>query len=161
MIKTVRAGYKVKRFHTVDLIVGETVGHHSANVAMLCVILNGDAPIRSELMAAALTHDVLEQFTGDIPATAKWASAALSAALHDMEERYTTFSYDLTAEECKLMKTADMLDLCFKCLEELKMGNSTVHHIWRNGVNYLRRNYAQNEVLQTILQEMENDYESK
>lgn len=135
----VRNGNRVKRYHTIDLIVQETVGHHSSNVAMLCVLLSRGRP-RAELLIAALTHDLEEQFTGDIPATAKWYSPALCAALNDMEDAHALFHTDLMAEECRILKQADMLDLCFKCREEIKMGNEAMVTVLSRGIASLLAN---------------------
>jgi len=137
-ISYIRKGMNVQRFHTTNLIVGETVGHHSANVAMLCMQILPEC--RVELVAAALSHDLAEQYTGDVPAQAKWASASLKAALDNMEDQYQRFSYDLTANELRVLKQADMLDLCFKCLDELHMGNRTVLPMLHRGIHWLRHN---------------------
>jgi 5'-deoxynucleotidase YfbR-like HD superfamily hydrolase len=140
-IKHYRRGNKVKRYHTVDCHVQETVGHHSANVAILCTIIS-EQPPSVPLLMAALTHDTTEQFTGDVPATAKWDSPELAAALKKMEERLTRNHYDtlLKHHEKRVLKQADMLDLCFKALEEVKMGNQEFGHILRRGLDYLRTN---------------------
>lgn len=139
-IKRYRAGNKVKRYHTCDTLVEETVGHHSANVAVLCVLLSEEKPSAALLMAA-LTHDMAEQFTGDIPATAKWSSDKLKDALDDLEQRYSGYWFPhtvLTHRENKVLKQADMLDLCFKALEEINMGNQQFKPILHRGVDYLR-----------------------
>ncbi len=141
-IQRYRNGNRVKRFHTVDTLVGETVGHHSANMAILCVLLSEDKPSVALLMAA-LTHDMAEQFTGDIPATAKWASDPLKEALDAMERRFDRYWFNsspLTPRECKVLKQADMLDLCFKALEEINMGNNQFRPILARGIDYLRTN---------------------
>ena len=39
-MQVIRRGNRVKRFHTVDLLVPETVGHHSANVMAILVELH-------------------------------------------------------------------------------------------------------------------------
>lgn len=141
-IKRYRDGNRVKRYHTVDALVGETVGHHSANMAILCVLLSEDKPSVALLMAA-LTHDMAEQFTGDIPATAKWESAELKQALAAMEARFDRFWFNstpLTPRELRVLKQADMLDLCFKALEEINMGNNQFRPILHRGLDYLRTN---------------------
>jgi 5'-deoxynucleotidase YfbR-like HD superfamily hydrolase len=137
-ITYIRKGMNVQRFHTTNLIVGETVGHHSANVAMLCMQILPTC--RLELVAAALSHDLAEQYTGDVPAQAKWASAALKAALDNMETEYQRFTHDLTDRELRVLKQADMLDLCFKCVDELHMGNRTVLPMLHRGLHWLQHN---------------------
>lgn len=131
-----RSANKVKRYHTIDLIVPETVGHHCANVALLCAHIAGNPS--AELLLAALTHDYAEQFTGDIPATAKWAYPALESVLGQIEAEVDQYNLKLTETEKFILKQADMLDLCFKCVEELKMGNTTVKPILERGINWIR-----------------------
>jgi 5'-deoxynucleotidase YfbR-like HD superfamily hydrolase len=134
-----RNGNKVKRYHTVDTLVSETVGHHSANVAQIVLALY--PACSKELLVAALNHDLAEQYTGDVPATAKWASSRLASALKEVEEGYMLpFAVDLTSHEKCLLKQADMLDLCFKCVEELQLGNKQIRPLIRRGFQFLREN---------------------
>ena len=142
LAKTHRAGNNVKRYHTVNMLVQETVGHHSANVAILCVILSKNRPSVNLLMAALL-HDMAEQFTGDVPATAKWSSEALSKALTKLELEVWDCLMPrpgLTEMERRILKQADMLDLCFKTLEEYQLGNKGALLILRRGLSYLSSN---------------------
>ena len=134
----IRGGNRVKRYHTVDILVPETVGHHSANVAMLCALVVGKPS--ANLLLAALTHDSVEQFTGDIPATAKWFSEALNSDLKDMEKAHEFYKVELTPEEEVVLKQCDMLDLCFKCLEEARMGNREAVAILNRGMVWLQAN---------------------
>ncbi len=141
-IKRYRDGNRVKRYHTVDTVVGETVGHHSANMAILCVLLSEEKPSAALLMAA-LTHDMAEQFTGDIPTTAKWESKELKEALASMEARFDRYWFNstpLAPRELKVLKQADILDLCFKAVEEINMGNNQFRPILARGLDYLRTN---------------------
>jgi 5'-deoxynucleotidase YfbR-like HD superfamily hydrolase len=155
MIRYIRDGMRVRRYHTVDMNVTETVGHHSANVAMLCQVLHPTC--RKELLLAALTHDLTEQFTGDIPATAKWDSPALGYALNDLEERHDRFPTDLTVFELSVLKQADMLDLCFKCAEEVRMGNGFAATILARGVAYLRRSKPL-EATKQFIRELDHEF---
>lgn len=156
LFRSCRAGTRVKRYHTVDTMVGETVGHHSANVAILCVLLSEQKP-SANLLMAALTHDLAERGTGDVPATAKWDSPLLAIALKEAEEQYNIkFHKGLTEEEDRVLKQADMLDLCFKALEEIKMGNSEFLPILRRGLGWLR---GHNPLVTTsrILRELQHE----
>lgn len=158
VIQRYRNGNRVKRYHTVDTLVGETVGHHSANMAILCVLLSEDKPSVTLLMAA-LTHDMAEQFTGDVPATAKWESKELKSALADMERRFDRYWFNsspLMPRELKVLKQADMLDLCFKALEELHMGNNQFRPILARGIEYLRTNEPLPATIQ-LLKEIQNE----
>lgn len=139
MIRMIRNGNRVKRYHTVDTLVTETIGHHSANVAHIVLAIN--LHCRKELLVAALFHDIAEQYTGDVPATAKWASEKLAKALKEVEESYAMgYAENLTARERCILKQADMLDLCFKCFEEYQLGNKQILPLIRRGFQFLRDN---------------------
>ena len=86
-------------------------------------------------------HDLAEQYTGDVPATAKWVSQPLKRALDMLEnfwhEHHDLLLPELTEREAKVLKEADMLDLCFKMLEEYQMGNCMATTIFDSGIAWL------------------------
>lgn len=133
-----RKGNAVRRYHTLNILVEETVGHHSANVAMLCDLLANHQP-SANLLKAALYHDLAEQYTGDIPATAKWQWPMLKDCLEIIENSQLP-TIVLTELEQRILKQADMLDLCYKCDEELRMGNTNVLPIFHRGIKWLAEN---------------------
>ena len=156
-IQIMRAGTKVKRFHTLDLIVPETVGHHSCNVALMLTVLTNE--VSGELLAAALYHDLAEQYTGDVPATAKWESPRLARALKRLEQYHFPAPHTLSKYETKLLKQADMLDLCFKVLEEVQMGNLPMGAVLERGLTWLRENEPTKVVIE-LIKEIEHEYYS-
>ena len=89
-------------------------------------------------------HDLAEQYTGDTPATAKWVSQPLKRALDGLEidwhARNDLIMPHLTEREAKVLKEADMLDLCFKMVEEYRMGNKGALPILANGMAHIERN---------------------
>jgi 5'-deoxynucleotidase YfbR-like HD superfamily hydrolase len=156
LVKKFRAGMAVRRYHTVNLIVGETVGHHSCNVAWLVTLLTEEPS--TALIQAALLHDVAEQWTGDVPATAKWMSSNLHKELNALEDNlhmyHELWKPDLTPEEAAILKQADMLDLCFKMVEELEMGNQYARPILVRGIEWLMA-HNPSEVTLELLRDME------
>lgn len=139
--KLLRVGSNVKRYHTESLIHSETVGHHSCNVALLCYILT-DHQCTKGLLLHALTHDQAEKYIGDIPAPAKRASLEFAEYIRQMENFLTPEGllppYSLSSpEEYAIFKAADYLDLCYKCLDELEMGNRKILPVLNNGICYL------------------------
>lgn len=150
-----RAGTRVKRFHTLDLVVPETVGHHSCNVALLISIITDE--VSGELLRAALNHDLAEQYTGDVPATAKWQSPRLAKELKRLEQFHFPYEASLTPYETKLLKQADMLDLCFKSLEEVHMGNFPMETVLERGLTWLRENEPTAVVVE-LIKEIEHEY---
>ena len=136
-----RKSNDVLRYHTIPPIKSETVGHHSAGVAILCIAISELKP-SIQLLMAALLHDMHESKTGDIPAMAKWDSPELASALHQLEKRYDShfmpFPNLLTDYEQRVLKQADMLDHCFKAKEEMRMGNQQYSQVFNRGMKYLR-----------------------
>ena len=144
-ILQLRNGMRTLRFHTVPTIHEETIGHHSGNVALLCLWLKPDAS--ADLLRAALLHDLAEQFTGDVPAPAKWSSQNLDNALSELEEKHLRYMGvympmltqpwvgNLTEQDC--LKAADMLDLVLRCTEERLMGNKQMWRVIERGWDYL------------------------
>jgi 5'-deoxynucleotidase YfbR-like HD superfamily hydrolase len=126
----VRSGGKVLRCHTVPVHKNETVAHHSWGVAMLLMKFNPKTT--KTLLCAALTHDVTEVFTGDVPAQAKWQFPELREALDNAETQYSRIldlDFQLTEEEQHWLKVCDHIDLILYSLEEIYMGNHNVREI--------------------------------
>jgi hypothetical protein len=140
VIKTVRNGNAVKRWHTRRMLTTDTVGEHTANVIIILLMLE-TSPSKS-LIYAALLHDTAEQWTGDIPATAKWSSPELKFACDNLERKMLDDNYlalpHLTEHEQLALKWADMLDLLYRCIDELELGNTTMREVFDRGVTYLR-----------------------
>lgn len=132
------AGY-VRRYHTIQTIGHQTVAEHSFHVAMILLELtNGQAS--AELLKAALYHDLPEVFTGDIPATAKWASPPLVQSLKLLEDVFDNdynLVVNLSEDDKKLLKFADMAELVMYSLDQLRLGNRNMISIAERGVNYL------------------------
>ncbi len=149
-----RVGFLVKRFHTLPTIVEETVGHHSANVALICDILT-DGEASKEIIIAALKHDIPEQWTGDIPAPAKWIDPNFNDMIKKVEKNWATQTGykipELVGDDLLVLKAADMLDLCFKCVEEITLGNVTFMPIFINGIHYLSKLPLQGKVAGNVM----------
>jgi 5'-deoxynucleotidase YfbR-like HD superfamily hydrolase len=123
-IATIRAGGKVKRCHTLQTIKTQTVAEHSWGVALL--VHKFFPSCNKAVILAALTHDISEVITGDVPADVKWKSEGLKNILDDLESEVNkTLEIDFfLAEESKIaLKLCDSLELLLFCAEELFMGN--------------------------------------
>lgn len=156
MIHKWRRGNEVKRFHTVKRLREETVGHHSANVCGILLAL--DKHCSRDLLVAALTHDLAEQHTGDVPAPAKWESDNLRNTLRHVEvnwlvehvEPHLTGGTSLWEEA--MLKLADMTDLVLSCIEEKRMGNAYAVPLINRGMEYIRDLQVNEEYKQKALQ---------
>lgn len=125
MIKELRRGTAVKRFHAAYRLQEETVGHHSCNVALLLLRLWPGC--RGELIVAALTHDIAECYTGDVPAPFKWDNPDIAKGLKEGEEEWLQANKvpvpELTPYEKIMLKAADLADLAMSSMEEVNRGN--------------------------------------
>lgn len=139
IIKAARNGNAVKRWHTRRMLTSDTVGEHTANV--LAIIFALDSRPSRNLLQAALYHDIAEQWTGDIPATAKWRSPMLKQVCDALEDEMmlenSIQAPTLENDEWLTLKWADMLDLLYRCFDEIELGNSTMHEVFKRGVDYL------------------------
>ena len=137
-VQVIRAGNRVQRFHTKEVLRKETVGHHCANVAGLLVEIYHRAhrtlppPV---LLTHALFHDSAEQHTGDVPAPAKWGNIDLREALHSAELRFCSDSgipilwMRLSPSEQQVFRFADAFDCWVFFMEEKRLGNRMVDWI--------------------------------
>lgn len=140
VVKTIRAGNAVTRWHTRRMHRYETVGEHTVNVLAIVYALAGTPS--PDLIGATLLHDTAEQWTGDVPATAKWEMPTLKENLDALEEKMMHQNMlsvpDITEDEKIVLKWADMLDLCYTCLDELNMGNRSISEVFDRGIEYLK-----------------------
>jgi 5'-deoxynucleotidase YfbR-like HD superfamily hydrolase len=135
-----RAANGVKRFHTSYRIRDESVGHHSANVCAILLYLNPECS--RELLVYALMHDWPEEYTGDLPAPAKWQNPTLDRALHEAESHYWShrlgaYPPELSNDELMYLKLADMIDLILSSYDEVHMGNQFACELAQNGEMYI------------------------
>lgn len=75
-VETVMRLHAVKRWHMIDTTRMQTLAEHSANVALLSMMIATTAPTHffgdpTSVAAYSLVHDVAEAFTGDIPTHTK------------------------------------------------------------------------------------------
>lgn len=116
----------VQRFHSTPGITKQTISEHSWGVALIVQYL---APTCSKrLIMAALTHDVAESITGDIPAPVKWADPNVSQLFSIMEKQaekklgVDQFLEGLSEQEEIILKLADTLEGMFYCNKRMFVG---------------------------------------
>lgn len=131
-------GANVTRYHTVPTLITETVGHHSHGVALLTCMLSPVEP-SANLIFAALTHDLAEHQTGDIPAPSK-RRFGIGDQINALEERLLEnsgwASEELTAVEVRTLKLADVAQGALFCVEEIKRGNSRMKAVLGRYLSY-------------------------
>lgn len=136
-LKFIIAGTEVIRYHTVTTLMRETVGHHSHGVACLALVLRPDA--NRELLIAALYHDLAEHQTGDIPSPAK-REYGIGEQVDQLEHRLMSeagLDYpQLTADEARTLKLADIAHGALFCVREMSLGNLRMRHVYDRYMSY-------------------------
>lgn len=143
-IELLAAAGRVKRFHNTPTILTQTVGEHTWLVMGLVLMLceDMDRTRIADILYAAFMHDVPEAATGDIPAPAKRAmgnEGRMDLACY--ESRVLKWAGmtepDLSEEEARTVKIADILEGVIRCRIEVALGNSHAHDIGFKFSQYL------------------------
>jgi 5'-deoxynucleotidase YfbR-like HD superfamily hydrolase len=145
-----RGGY-TRRYHGIRMIMEDTVGHHSYNVAQIIRFIAADLPFDRYglLLCAALDHDVAECIVGDMPAPTKrrlpnYPGHTFREVYGEMEARVMEengmddVTLLLNAEEAMLLKAADAMDGMRFCMQEIRMGNTFAISIGEAFRSYVR-----------------------
>ena len=154
---------QIKRYHATPLHQNETVAEHSFYVAIiaraLCGLLTekGVKVNTLEVVDKALIHDIEEMFSGDIIQPFKHANSTLRKLIGKLNEKFVDAAFEglpkklarhfkiLWGEyhlegklEDKIVKIADRLSLVAYCLEQIRLGNTYMVEILKNGVKLLK-----------------------
>jgi 5'-deoxynucleotidase YfbR-like HD superfamily hydrolase len=139
-IDFIRRGSEVQRFHTMRTIQRNDVGHHSFHVAWLAWLMSPrDA---HGVVMAALTHDLAEHRTGDLPGDFK-KDMGLSDDFAAYENKLMAgvgleqLGECLLPEEARILKLADLMEGCFFCISERSLGNDRLGHVFANYRRYI------------------------
>jgi len=145
-ITRLREGGNVTRCHTVPHHGHYDVAQHSWGVTILLTQLYPEASGR--LLRAALTHDVEERWTGDVPAFCKWAHQKVRDGLEEAEDCIRSLvglegKLGLDEVERMWLKAADLLDLWLWCHDQRAMGNRNVEPLMSNIARWFAENQHQ------------------
>ena len=138
----------IKRWALMRSVREENIMEHSQQVAVIAhalglinnKILGGNADI-TKIVLLAQYHEVGEVITGDLPTPIKYFNPEIRDAYKDLEKKACERIISMLPEELKqdykeyilpdtetieykLVKYADRLAAYFKCVEEVKAGNS-------------------------------------
>lgn len=137
LLTAFRAGGGVRRFHTARVICENTVAEHTFGVmCILDAIYDGFVP--SDVMRAALFHDIAEHKYGDIPGPVK--RFLDNDRLREAEAQYETsigVHVTLGGREQRILKFADNVDGFLFCHDEYMRGNKTLIKIASNYLEYI------------------------
>lgn len=140
-ISFMRRATLVRRYHQEFTHETDTVGKHSAGVALFVDLIDPEAS--KDMIMAALSHDLGEVVLGDIPAPTKRQlpieareviNKIEDKALEDMGYHYVN---KLSEGEHLLLKLADYCDGLSYCTEEVARGNRAMKYVGDNYKKYL------------------------
>jgi 5'-deoxynucleotidase YfbR-like HD superfamily hydrolase len=132
------SGGSVKRYHTLPTIGEQSVASHSWGVTLILQWLYPN--ISKIALVKALTHDVIEKQTGDMPSPTKWNNPALAKEIAEVEKRVEKelgVDYPISDEEKMYCKHADLFELLLYCHNQRSLGNTNVTAVFSNGVEKL------------------------
>lgn len=127
LVLATREGGATERCHGTPHHGSYSVGLHSYNAVSLLLRLHPGPSI--ELVKALMWHDVVERWTGDVPAPAKWAHEGLRNALTELEEtleRHWDIKQPLTKTEGLWLHWCDLMEFYMWTEEQLALGNRNV-----------------------------------
>jgi 5'-deoxynucleotidase YfbR-like HD superfamily hydrolase len=154
------AGANVRRYHTVNTIATETVGHHSHQVAALVFLLDEHPSV--DLVYSALTHDLAEHVTGDVPAPSK-REFGISDQFNRLEEKLLQSSgwngNTLDPQDARTLKLADIAQGALFCVEEMQRGNRLMKVVFDRYIGYAESMVlcGAEKVLFSTIKEMSNE----
>ncbi len=136
----------IHRWSLMRNTVPENDAEHSLQVAMIAHAIAIIARDRygkdvdpEHVLSLAVYHDATEVMTGDLPTPVKYHSDELRCAYHRLEElsadrllallpedlqpAYNPYMKQASGYEHTLVKAADRISACIKCMEEQRAGN--------------------------------------
>lgn len=145
-LETCLSSGQIQRYHTLPTIGQESVAEHSYGVALIVLYLTEGTP--GKLLQWALTHDVAEAAIGDVPAPVKWKHPILNTALEAIEEEFNqenNIEIKLTGDQKVLAKYADLLQMCWYALQQVRLGNHNMKKVFYNASKYILDELPRNE----------------
>lgn len=131
-------GGEVSRYHTIRTLQEETVAAHSFGVAWFVYMLRPSSC--ATLIMAALAHDLAEQYTGDLPAPSK-RELGIGRQFGEFEDRLLRaqgLSFELDAEQSRILKLADCLQGMLFCIRDRSLGNRGVDIVCQRYQDYIQ-----------------------
>lgn len=131
---------RIKRWHTSDL-PAQQLSEHSWGVAMIVCRIVAHGDLSSDLIMAALVHDLAESTTGDVPAHIKWDNPDMGRVLDKLENDFNTrhkIKFSLTDLEEHILRWADTFELCLYADHQRELGNKYANVVLKRGLGRLR-----------------------
>jgi 5'-deoxynucleotidase YfbR-like HD superfamily hydrolase len=123
-------GGDVKRFHTHPTIGSQTVAEHSWGVCVVLMRLYPDCSMK--LLMTAVTHDMTEAETGDIPFLVKRQHPEVKTVFDKIEHHQESIlniphNSDLDEEDRRRLKVADYVESMLYCIRQAELGSKTMN----------------------------------
>ena len=145
---------RTKRWHTHDMLKEQNLADHQWGVALIVMTI---MPGRYNLLKAALTHDLGEAVTGDVPYTGKKMYPEIKRlteqAEYEFAVRYGTAT-SLTAEDAAILAWADMLEAYLHAKREVSLGNTTMKYVVDKALEALISMGSPNKIAYELLKEV-------
>lgn len=135
-LKFIANASRVVRWHTASVLHRETLGEHHGMVAQLLLLIFPDCS--KEALAYAVTHDVGELITGDIPSPTKDALDIREAVadLENSEENpFHTLSLEISEIDYNQVLVCDILARVMYLWLERRMGSVHLMHKLHNAMH--------------------------
>lgn len=152
LLTLIKAGI-TKRWHTKLTLKEQSVAEHSWGVAM---IVNHIYPNNAALIMAALTHDLHEIESGDIPYPFKKKYPEVGRQIGLQEDQFCRdngIDFALGEEFKHALKWADMFELYLYCRREISLGNQLMYDTLDTAFKVLRDMGPPNERAEKLFKE--------
>lgn len=110
--KSLHSSGRVTRWHTHGRAMQQSTAEHAWGVAAIILAIRPDAS--AELLRAAILHDAHEVDFADVPYPVKRRYAEIAEVedciQQDFLDRHNQPQFNLTPDECRLLKAADRLE---------------------------------------------------
>jgi len=129
--KLLQAG-EVVRYHNHSGIDKQTLAQHQWGVAMIVHHLEPHSGVA--LLMTALTHDLAEYHTGDLPAPVKWSNPQIKEMLDKMEDDWLAergVKFLLSPKENFILSLADKFEGMWFCVQQMKNGHQAARRPFR------------------------------
>ena len=145
----------LKRHHRDITLQTEHLAVHHWIVAMLTIRL--EPKISRAAIIYALTHDIGEHYTGDMPSPVKRSNKLVEAELELLESQHNPYYFikdAISDGERELVHLCDILAYILFCLQEIDLGNGKYH----SKLTSVLENIPEFELLDPILIEAVIEY---
>ena len=143
-IKKVLQSGDVVRYHNHIGMDKQLLSTHQWGVALIMQYIYPECS--KEAILEALTHDVGEYHTGDVPAPVKWRNLNIREVIENMELEFKNkldlwWAKDIEPMGCDALKVADTLEGMWYCVQQLQNGMKAARRPFRKWQGIIEANH--------------------